>query len=175
MDNKTININNETLFLGKASENNPYKGYLSDLYDMQHLSNERNRKYISSKDLTKLKGDLRRSELKKEFDEFILNKSLSEKLLILNFIKNGLIDPEKKSQTLYFEFNTETGEMFNLDDDNFGRIESLIGGAPYFSEQIGELVKNKLRTGYLKITIKKNPENNELYIEGIDAVKDKNS
>lgn len=175
MTNETIDIGNETFFLWKDNKNNPYEGYLSDLYDINHLSNKRDRKYVSLKDLTKLKWNLRRRELKEDFEELILSKSLTEKLFIIDFIKNWLVDPEKKSQTLYFEFNVETGEFENLDNENFWRISKLIWKAFYFSEQIGELIKGELKKWYLKITIQKNPENNELYIESIDAVKDKNS
>lgn len=180
MTNKTIDIHygdiDETVFLSDIQEikKNPYYGFLSDYYDLNQFSKKKAERYVSSKDLATLLADLRRMELKKNISNYVLNKSLSEKLFILDFIKNGHIDPEKNSQTLYFELNLETDGVSGLNKDNGSRIDFLIWWAHYFTQQMDALKEQGVKICYIKVLIKKNPTDDTLYIESIDAVENKN-
>ncbi|MDP2103911.1 MAG: hypothetical protein Q8K26_03250 [Candidatus Gracilibacteria bacterium] len=167
----------ETVFLSdmRKIEDNPTNGVLSDYYDINQLGRAGAERYISSKDLAKLQADLRRAELKEKVNDDILDKNLAEKLFITDFIQKGYIFPEKSSQDLYFRFNLKTGGIAHLDEENGPRIELLIGGAHYFTLQMEKLKKQGVKMGYIKISIKKNPTDDDFYIENIDAVKEKDS
>lgn len=182
MGDKTINVHNETVdetvFLSDMQEikDNPYYGFLSDHFDINQLGREGAERYISSKDLARLQADLRRAELKERISDYVTTKTIAEKLLIIDFIKDGRIDPEKDSQSLYFFANLEKKATLGVDEENAKRIRILIGWAPYLAKQMDDIREKSGSDGwYLKISIKKNPTDNEFYIESIDAVKEKDS
>lgn len=162
----------ETVFLKEEQkiENNPTYGFFK--YKMLCTSTET---YMSAKELTKFKESLPRNEFREQVNEYILKKNITEKLFIVDFIQNWYIFPEKSSQDLYFRFNLKTKELAHLDQENGPRLEFLIWWAHYFTLQMEKLKEQGVDMWYIKVSIKKNQADNELYIESIDAVEEKDS
>lgn len=170
----------ETVFKKEEQKvkNNPYYGILTEGYVdyLKHkIAQESTEKYLTTKRLMQFKESLPNNAFKEGVEIDVLNRNLAEKLFIADFIEKGYILPERPSQDLYFRFNLKTGETSHLDEENGPRIDILIWWAHYFKWQRKTLREQGVNMGYIKISIKKNPPDNELSIESINIVERKDS
>lgn len=170
----------ETVFKKEEQkiEDNPTYGFLSNervKFLKESLLMKLERRYVTIQELTKFKENLPQDENRDKISNDILDRNLAEKLFITDFIEKGYILPERPSQDLYFRFDLKTGDTAHLDKENGPRIDLLIWWAHYFERQREVLKEQWVNMWYIKISIKKNPPDNELSIESIRIVKEKDS